>query len=355
VTGTTDVPVLFWVHHGEHHIMANLRLTDRYRADAAFLAHSWHLAHWFPTPVHRLPFAVAPELVDPTRSLADRRFDVAMIGSNLRGDAWQYQRRRKLVEALENHFPPERLALFEGVTPEEMAGVYGDSRVVIDEGGIRHYPITMRVFEAIGSGAALLTDPAPGLEMIFEPGLHYATLSDDVILDVEQLLADLEATKAVSSRAHETAMERHTYDHRVDALVEIATNTPKRELPAPTATSDLARLIDDDVEVQRLIHDDVIGLADQLPDREVWPLSERVGRLSPASVDGVAITRGEAIGMQELLDTARRYIYVGGEVSDIDEYLKMRHPEAVAEPRGEFMRIDLMSDSYRVGSAGRPR
>jgi len=354
VTGDTSVPVLFWAHHGEHHMPANLRLTDRYRADAVLLAHSWHLAHWFPTPVHRFPFAIAPELMDPSRTLADRRFDVAMIGSNLRGDAWQYQRRRQLVESLESRFPSDRLGFFEGVTPEEMAAIYADSRIVVDEGGIRHYPITMRVFEAVGSAAALLTDPAPGLEMIFEPGLHYSTLTDDVVADVEGLLDDLETTQAVSRRAHRYAMERHTYDHRVDALVEIAAATSKRALPGPTATSDLARLIDEDVEVQRLIHDGVDGLADQLPDREVWAHSERVGRLTPASMDAVVVTGGDALS-DDLLDTARRYIYADGEVSGVADYLATRHPEAVVEFRGRFRRIDLMSDSYRVGPTGSPR
>lgn len=354
VTGATDVPVLYWAHHGEHHLPANLRLADRYRADAVLLAHSWHLAYWFPTPVHRFPFAVAPELVDPSRGLAERRFDVAMIGSNLRGEAWQYQRRRELVESLEGHFPPEQLALFEGVSPEEMATVYADSRIVVDEGGIRHYPITMRVFEAVGSGAALLTDPAPGLGMIFDSGLHYTTLSDDVVADVERLLGDLETTQDVSRRAHGFAMERHTYDHRVDALVAITAATSKRDIPKPTATSDLARLIDEDVEVQRLIHDGVDGLAEQLPDREVWAHSERAGRLSRATMDAAVVASGGEIS-EDLLDTARRYIYADGEVSGVDEYLAVHHPDAVVESRGRFRRIDLMSDSYRLGPAGRPR
>src|SRR5690606_23639341 len=56
VTGATpEVPILFWFHHGEHHLQANLRLLDRYRADAALMAHSWHLAHWVQVPVHRFP------------------------------------------------------------------------------------------------------------------------------------------------------------------------------------------------------------------------------------------------------------------------------------------------------------
>lgn len=354
VTGATDVPVLFWAHHGEHHLHANLRLTDRYQADAVLLAHSWHLAHLFPTPVHRFPFAVPPELVDPSRSLTDRRFDVAMVGSNLRGNAWQYERRREIVKSLESSLPPDRLALIEGVPPEEMAGLYANSRVVIDEGGIRHYPITMRVFEAIGSGSALLTDPAPGLEMIFDSELHYTTLSNDVVVDVESMLDDLETTQTTSMRAQQFAIERHTYDHRVDCLMNIATETPKRDRPTSAATGELALLIDEDVEVQRLIHDGVAGLAGELPDREVWDLSERSDRLSPRSMDAVVITRDESV-REDLLATARRYVYTAGNVSGINEYLGMHHPDALVEFRGRFSRIDLMANSYRLGRAGGTR
>jgi hypothetical protein len=354
VTGSTDVPILFWAHHGEHHLHANLRLTDRYRADAVLLAHSWHLAHWFPAPVHRFPFAAAPEFINVSPRLRDRRFDVAMVGSNLRGNAWQYERRRHIVETLESHFPADRTAFVEGISPEELAALYSDSRIVIDEGGIRHYPITMRVFEAIGSGAALLTDAAPGLEMIFEPN-GFATLSDDVVADVEGLLADLDTTQLMADRAHDHARGAHTYNHRVDLLLEIAADTPKRPIPGTTAVSKLARLIDEDVEVQRLAHDEVTDLADQLPDREVWAQSEREGRLTPASMDAAVITQGDASKSEELLDTARRYLYVGEDVTGLGEYLEERRPGAVIEPKGQLKRVDLLSESYRANPAGSPR
>lgn len=353
VTGSTPVPVLFWAHHGEHHIHPNIRLADRYRADAVLLAHSWHLAHWFPTPVHRFPFAVPPELTDPSRPLADRAFDVAMVGQNLRGDAWQYQRRRQLVETLENLLPSDRVRFVEGVTPEEMTSLYANSRLVLNEGGIRHYPITMRVFEAVGSGAVLLTDPVPGLDMIFRPGREYALLSDDVTIDVERLLGDVETTQTMADRAVEKARGHHTYDHRVDDLMRIATDTPKRPIRPTTATSELARLIDQDVEVQRVVHDGVTDLAHQLPDREVWAQSERTGRLAPQSMDAAVITSGDVVRLRELADTARRYIYASSGVTGIDEYLRGRHPEAVLETTGRFKRLDLMSESYRVNSAGR--
>ena len=355
VTGTTEVPTLYWVHHGEHHLFPNLRLADRYRADAVLLAHSWHLAHWFPTPVHRFPFAVAVELFSQPKPLAQRRFDVAMVGSKLQGGAWQYRRRTELIAAIQSRLPTDGIRFLEGVTPEEMADLYGNARIVLNEGGIRHYPITMRVFEAVGAGAVLLTDSAPGLETLFEPGGEFVEIGNDVVADVDRLLGDLEDSQDLADRASARARGFHTYDHRVDLLMEIATKTPKRQV-VPTATqSELARVIDADADVQRVVHDDVPGLDEQLPDREVWPLSERSGRLSAGSMDAAIITADAVAGMEPLLDSARRYIYSVGDVDGLGQYLESRYPEAVTQQNGEVRRIDLMTEAYRVRSAGSAR
>lgn len=355
VTGSTQVPTLFWLHHGEHHLHANLRLTDRYRADAVLLAHSWHLAHWFPTPVHRFPFAVAPELFSDRKPLTHRSFDVAMVGSKLRSDAWQYRRRARLIADLESKLNPDRVRFVEGVTPDEMAAVYGDARIVLNEGGIRHYPITMRVFEAVGAGSVLLTDDPPGLDLLFEPDREMAVLTSDVATDVERLLGDLETSQDMADRAAQRAADFHTYDHRVDLLMEIAAETSKRVVPPARSTTDLARMIDADVEVQRLVHDGVPGLDRELPDREVWPLSQRTGRLRADSMDAAVITAGAASAMEPLLDSARRYIYAVGDVAGLDEYLQSRYPEAITREEGELRRIDLMTEAYRVRSAGSNR
>lgn len=352
VRGSTPVPVLFWAHHGEHHLFANVRLTRRYAADAVLLAHSWHLAHWFPTPVHRFPFAVPPELFTSVRPLGDRAFDVAMVGSKLRGDAWQYQRRHQLVAELEDRLGPSRAHFVEGVSPEEMARIYGQARIVLNEGGTRHYPITMRVFEAIGSGAALLTDPVPGLDILFDPESEYAELTSDVVADVDRLVDGLDATQTMADRARGRAMGAHTYDHRVDQLVEIAADLPKREPGPEPEMGPLARLIDRDVEVQRVIQQGLDSLADQLPDREIWPLSERAGRMRAGNMDAAVITSGDAALMTDLLDSARRYIYVGDGVTGLDGYLAENHPGAVTSGEGSPRRVILKTESYRVDPAG---
>ena len=348
VTGQTHVPTLFWFHHGEHHLHANLRLTDRYSADAVLMAHSWHLAYWLPVPVHRFPFGVATELLDASRRLADRTYDVAMVGAKLRSGG-PYGRRQQLVAELESAFPENRLGFREQVSAEKMAELYGDSRIIINEGGTRHYPITMRVLEAVGSGAVLLSDRLPGMEMLLDEPSQYSLLGDDVVGDVKRLLSDPDQLQEISNSALGRAHGLHTYDHRVDELFDIAPRTAKRVVSDPGARSALATAIDRDVEVQRVAQLEAPELDSQLSDREVWDaatIDER--KLGPGKMEAVAIRANNVTGLEDLMRSARRYIYVDGEADGLDAYLHRYASQALVERREDITRIDLMAPSYRI-------
>jgi hypothetical protein len=350
VTGTTEVPTLFWFHHGEHHLHANLRLADRYRADAVLMAHSWHLAFWQRAPMHRFPFGVATELLDPTTRLADRRFDVAMVGAKLRSGG-PYGRRQQLVAELESAFPVDRLSFKEEVSAEEMAAMYGDSRLVINEGGTRHYPITMRVLEAVGSGAVLLSDRLPGMEMLLQEGTQYALLGEDVVGDVKGLLSDMDRLQEVADSALEHAMGLHTYDHRVDELFEIAAATPKRAIEPRPVPTPLAALISHDVEVQRVAQLDAPELVADLPDREVWNAATLdPSRLGPGRMEAVAIRAESVSGLEDLILAARRYVYVEGAAKGLEGFLSRAAPQSVVQSDGHLARVDLMAPSYRIMS-----
>lgn len=349
VTGPTpDIPILFWAHHGEHHLNANLRLADRYRADAVLLAHSWHLSHWVPAPVHRFPFGLPTELLDPSTRLADRRYDVAMVGAKL-WEGGPYTRRQQIVADLEASLPPERLGLAENVSAEEMARLYEQARIIVNEGGTRHYPITMRVFETVGAGAALVTDDVPGTDLIFRPGEHYAILADDIGTQVSTLLSDVEAIQRMADAALAHGLDHHTYDHRVDELFHIVATTTKRSIPPPPSRSDLATLIDRDVEVQRVAQVGAPDLADDLDSRQVFDAHAlEPGRLAPAKMETVAVRGDDVSGLSGVLRSARRYLYFEGAARGLDEFLASEHPQAIVERSGALTRVDLVAESYRV-------
>ncbi len=348
VRGETDAPVLFWFHHGEHHLHANNRLVDRYRADAVLMAHSWHLAYWLPTPVHRFPFGVATELLDPRRLLVDRRYDVAMVGAKIRTGG-PYGRRQQLVSQLDAALPHDRLGFREQVSAQEMADLYGDARIVINEGGTRHFPITMRVLEAVGSGAVLLSDRLPGMEMLLEEGAQYEVLTQDVVSDVQRLLDNPASLQRMADSALDRAMGRHTYDHRADELFEIAADTRKRTISTPPPRSAFADLIDRDVEVQRVAHLGAPELVMDLPDREIWDAATlRAERLGRGKMETVALRADDITGFEDLLRSARRYVYIEGAGRGLRSFLDSEAPEALVEERAGMIRVDLMAPSYRI-------
>lgn len=342
------IPTVFWVHHGEHHVPTNLRLVERYGAQAVLLAHSWHLAHRFPVPVHRFTFGVAPELVDASVPWAQRRYTVAMVGGQLRRSGGTYQRRQRLVADLERSLGEERTAFVSDVTAREMAEIYANAQMIINEGGTRHYPITMRVLEAIGSGAVLITDDLPGTDLIV-PRDQYVVLEEDVAAQVQRLLRTPEELEHMTAVARDHALQHHTYDHRVDDLLDIIDHLDQPP-PPPThaARSPLATLIDDDVEVQRIAGFGLPDLATELPTREVWDGEQRLARLDPGTMEAIAIGPGGASDLSRALAAARRFIYASGQVAAVSDFVTRERPDATLQHRDGLLRVDLNAESYRV-------
>lgn len=343
VTGTNPgIPVLLWAHHGEHHTDAHLRLIARYGIDAVLLAHSWHLAHRYPVPVHRFPFAVDPALVDGSRPWADRRLDVAFVGAAVASPA--YAGRREMIEALESVLDPERLSIADGVTPQQLAAIYGDARIVFNDGGTRHHPITMRVFEAVGSGAVLLTEDAPGLGLLFTPDEHYRVLRpESIVSDVNDLLADPSSAE-MAAAALRHAGGRHTYDHRVDELIAIAEATPPATGWAPEEpTSEIAAAIADDVEVMTVAAHGLPDLAAELPLHAIWADPEPgATRYDAVALGGdwygpVAAARRDAV----------RYLYIEPGTPLPPELFPFQSDT-------ELTRIDLEAPGYRVDAGDTP-
>lgn len=341
--------LLFWVHHGEHHLGANLRLVDRLRPDAILLAHSWHLAHRFPVPVHRFPFGVPLELLpEQPAPWRERRWDVAMVGTGMRGEGGRYDLRTSVVTQLDRELGDR--ACFPGrVTPEELVAIYADSRVVINDGGNRHFPVTMRVFEAVGAGSLLVTEDQPGTDILL-PRSDYRIIQPETIADqIRALQAD--SSSAESARhGRQYAMERHTYDHRVDQLVEIVAATTRqgwagRQRPE----TDLGVAIDAEVDIDS-IATDRLDLADELPDRTVWGAGHVLDRLAGGGrVDASVITQPTP-DVSLLVAAARKCVYASGTVvPEVMDAIEQYHPDAEVHIEGGLLRaVTGISERYRV-------
>ncbi len=333
ITGSRkDVPVLFWVHHGEHHLMQNLRLSRRYEADAVLLAHSWHLAHRFAVPVHRFPFGVPIELVPAAVAFDRRDLAVAMVGSGLDDASGRYRRRSARARELHERFG-ERAAMISGLAPEDLMRRYGRARVVVNDGGDRHLPITMRVFEATGAGAVLLTDSLPGTELLFEPHTEYAVIEDDIADQVQTLQ---ETGGPIAGAGHARAMRSHTYDHRVDELLEIAGQTAVR---TPPAASRWERVLD--VDVTTLAGAGVDDLIESLEDRAL------IGshRHPDAALVGSAPDRQ----IEAAVQAARRFVYCVSPDERVRELVISLVPDGRSDEIDGVLRIEKDPGAgYRV-------
>ena len=85
------------------------------------------------------------------------------------------------------------------------------------------YANNMRLYEATGLGAALLTEATPNLGDLFEPDVEVATYRDEeeLVARIEHLAAHREERLAIASAGQRRTLRDHTYRERMRELSEI--------------------------------------------------------------------------------------------------------------------------------------
>jgi spore maturation protein CgeB len=135
------------------------------------------------------------------------------------------------------------------VPNEELAAWYGGAAIVLAD----HYDdmrelgfISNRIYDALASGAFVLSDAVPGLDEEFDGGAVGCASEGEAIEAIERYLDHPAERRARAERGRAAVVERHTFRHRVDALLELvepilaarsATLEPREEPQrrAPTA------------------------------------------------------------------------------------------------------------------------
>lgn len=349
------VPVIFWVHHGEHHLHANVRLQRHYGAHAVVMAHSWHLSHYFTGVVDRLPFAVAPEIFPRSfKPHEERHWDVGFVGA-ITDDESRYSRRERLLREIEERLGDERLVARSGIDPEEMAAVYCNSRVVIDDGAGPHLPITMRVFEATGAGALLLTREGPGLDQLLNPGIDYLRLGDDSEAVMDPLRGD---TESIAESAHQAVWSRHTYDHRVAELLAIAQRIREEGTKAPDPllrTGGLVHVIERFPDAQRVL--DLGGsVTGRLPGREVWDYERAEDRAEPGTFHISVLSGGTTDQRRRAIAAARIAVVASSDEANLaEEDVRSIQPEARRHDLAPGTVFTFGAKGYRTNPDPDPR
>lgn len=203
------------------HVSPELRLAMARHFEAVFLAQKAQLDLFRASGVlniHWLPLACDPAL-HRTGELS-RKYDLAYVGSL---SAEEGGRRRALLDRLAARFPNHWIGR---AWPSEMARIYAQSKIVVNIAHNRD--VNMRVFEAMASGALLITDEAEGLEDLFEDGKHLIVYRDEEALPglVVQYLEDEESRERIARAGQSLTLSQHTYDHRIKTLLELARTIP---------------------------------------------------------------------------------------------------------------------------------
>ena len=203
----------------------------------------------------------------------------------------------------------------------------------------------MRVLEAVGAGALLVSQPVPGLSEILQPGEHFIEMETDFVSQFKELLSNLPRIQNIANAASDHVTRHHLYDHRVDALIAGFGTVQKATPGTPTQPfTQLEGFIDQDVDVQRILV--APGTALGLEGRELW---NDVEDPLPKSYQAT-VFRG-AIPPQRFLIAARSYIYAETNYqSELNELVLNLHPQAGVYRSGQLVRFDLRSGGYRSAS-----
>jgi hypothetical protein len=174
--------------------------------------------------VHWLPLACAPRVHhQPSEA---RPLDVAFVGKpGLKGS-----RRETILAAVLPHYKTNDWGQFH--SPTEMAAIYGCAKIVFNAS--INGDLNMRFFEALASGALLITDRlANGLEDLFREGVHYVGYSSvaEAREKIDYYLAHDAERARIAAAGCEEVLARHTYGHRLNNILAVCA-TSRNVAPA---------------------------------------------------------------------------------------------------------------------------
>jgi spore maturation protein CgeB len=107
----------------------------------------------------------------------------------------------------------------------DMYGVLARSKITLNRhiGFAENYANNMRLYEATGMGALLLTDEKDNLKDLFEPGREVETYSDpdQAVAKINALLGNPERCAEIAAAGRARNLREHTYQMRMPELLDI--------------------------------------------------------------------------------------------------------------------------------------
>lgn len=163
------------------------------------------------------PLAYSPGVFNPntnswnTEAVAQKKYDVCFVGHL--NDMNRVDHLDRLFKEIPN--------FYWGVKKfHEAAEIFNQSKIVFNVSSRKE--LNMRHFEALGSGAFLLTDNIPPEENVFEEGTHFVGYNnlDEMIEKAKYYLEHDEEREKIAKAGYAEAISKHTYMHRVQAVLQ---------------------------------------------------------------------------------------------------------------------------------------
>lgn len=167
---------------------------------------------WLPPAVE--PSAYRPGWFDAEKGWLDcdvqKKYDIGFVG---------HVNNEKRIDFLDHMFRAFPNFFYGNRLFEFASNIYNECRIVVNSA--HRDDINMRVFEAMGSGAFLLTEKVPYLDEIFTDGVHLVTYSsfDEAVEKAKYYLSHDEERKKIASAGFDEIVSKHTYRHRIDDVL----------------------------------------------------------------------------------------------------------------------------------------
>jgi hypothetical protein len=185
-------------------------------------------------PAEQVHLAFEPSILERLGEAPERDLELTFVG----GIEAQYNDRIRLLEAICERFPvklyvsgasvldagsPIHRHLAGEVWGRDMYRVLQRSRVTLNShiDAAREFAGNMRLFEATGAGAGLLTDAKSNLATLFEPGVETATYAStaECLSAIEGLLKDDARRAEMAAAGQRRTLRDHTYRQRAETLL----------------------------------------------------------------------------------------------------------------------------------------
>ena len=200
---------VYW--EGDSHVIQGSKHELYNQADVIFHAQPTYFDRYPFSKTYVLLHAADPELHKPFPN-EPKKYDVGFLGNDT------YPERREFLDAIGKEFKLLRGTSEPGLPYSKKLS---SCRCIFNHSYLRD--INMRIFEAMSIGIPLLTDPVPHLGLVGNAGDHFFTYEDKRALFflIRYIIDNPSVSFAMGNRAREHVIKNHTYEKRVEQMLEV--------------------------------------------------------------------------------------------------------------------------------------